>query len=113
MELVFLVKNRGASGMSCKLTLRISAEGDLAAASSATNMESVDWNRKVPLVQGLLARVELATLRNELAAVSTLHREGCHETARGELRLSFAILTRALGRARDCRGIEIRGVILR
>lgn len=68
-----------------KLTLGVGTESDLTAAASATDIEPEDWNRQVSFIESLLARIELATLGNVLAAVSAFHRVGCHQADRGQL----------------------------
>lgn len=95
-----------------ELTLGISPESDLAAASGAADVEAEDRDGQVLLLNCLLARVELATLGNVLATVSAFHREWGHQTTGRQLWLGFAILARTLGFSLDRRRIKVRWVIL-
>lgn len=97
-------KKVGSSG----LTLRIGSECDFAAASCAPNVKAVDGDVEVPLLQALLASIELATPVDVFTAVRAFHRERCHQPDCDHLR---TLLAQVLGRAPDRRGIEIRGVV--
>jgi hypothetical protein len=91
------------------LTLWVCTEGNLTAASGATNEESIDRDIEIFLLKGLLARVELAPTIDVFAAVGTFHGKRGHQSDRDDL---GTLLAQMLGGAPDRRRIEVGRVVL-
>lgn len=91
------------------LTLWVCTEGNLTAASGATNEESIDRDIEIFLLKGLLARVELAPTIDVFAAVGTFHGKRGHQSDRDDL---GTLLTQMLGGASDRRRVKVGRVVL-
>ena len=81
----------------------------LARTSCASNVESVDGNRVVFLLRGLLPGIELPSFVNILSTGCALHGKRRHQT--NSLDFGTCLLWGA--RAYDLRGVEVWGVVLR